>query len=85
VWQGNPVASGAMRLNVVLEHGVLLRRPWPLLHRRLVTAGSSTHLLLSLYSMRLVGLFPGCCAYYACGGVVVSWFGGHGVVVDRVL
>ena len=56
MWQRNPVAPGAMLLDVVLEHRVLLRRPWPLLHRRLVAAGCSSHLSLFLLSATLLSL-----------------------------
>jgi hypothetical protein len=39
--QGYPVASGAVLLDIGLERGVLLRRPWALLHASLVAARSS--------------------------------------------
>jgi hypothetical protein len=56
VWQRNPVAPGAMLLDVALEHRVLLRRPWPLLHRRLVAAGCSPHLPRVRWRLQLIGL-----------------------------
>jgi hypothetical protein len=47
-----PVAAGAVLVDVGLEHGVLLRRPRPLLHRRLVAARRPAHLPLSLLAAR---------------------------------
>ena len=47
-----PVAAGAVLVDVGLEHGVLLRRPRPLLHRRLVAAQRPAHLALSLLAAR---------------------------------
>lgn len=41
--QRDPVAAGAVLLDVGLELGVLLRRPRPLLHARLVAARRSPH------------------------------------------
>jgi hypothetical protein len=41
-----PVAAGAVLVDVALEHGVLLRGPRPLLHRRLVAAQRPAHLRL---------------------------------------
>jgi len=47
-----PVAAGAVLVDVGLEHGVLLRRPRPLLHRRLVAARRPAHLLRSPFAAR---------------------------------
>ena len=47
-----PVATGAVLIDVGLEHGVLLRRPRPLLHRRLVAARRPAHLLRSPFAAR---------------------------------
>jgi hypothetical protein len=41
--QRDPVAAGAFVLDVGLELGVLLRRPRPLLHARLVAARRPSH------------------------------------------
>lgn len=52
--QRDPVAAGAVLLDVGLELGILLRRPRPFLHARLVAARSPPHGSRSLASCRPV-------------------------------